>query len=413
MSGSGRNSIVGASVWMLVISLLLFWLPFVGPLLGGVIGGRKAGGVVRAFIAALVPAFIVGALLFVLATLYGPAPDWRHRRGRRGRAGRGAGGTDGPRRDPGRPDGVIGRRRPEASAHLPVAPGEREPGPEERRARPGTTGSTKTSLARCRRAPCRRRSAVPADPRADACAPRAPAASRGARPFMPPSSTRGATPRSSQQLPPRWWRARPCGIRRRRPPASGISSSRAVELVQRDQHARPRCARPRTPAALRTSSTNGRGLLARAAREASRGAIVARLDLAEVVPEDRGHVGRRQCPCRARLRHEAPPGRCSTQERDSRPSPRRSWSPGDRRSRDRGAPPCRPDSASKTRKRVEERRSAPSHEVGTPGASGEESVAREQVAVNEDGERVGRVARGVQMTVTRFRDPTSRGRRRP
>ena len=66
---SGRSSIVGAAFWMLVISLLLFWLPFVGPLLGGVIGGRKAGGVVRAIVAALVPAFVVGALLFALATL--------------------------------------------------------------------------------------------------------------------------------------------------------------------------------------------------------------------------------------------------------------------------------------------------------------------------------------------------------
>ena len=55
---SGRSSIVGASVWMLVISLLLFWLPFVGPLLGGVVGGRKAGGVGRAILAALVPAFV-------------------------------------------------------------------------------------------------------------------------------------------------------------------------------------------------------------------------------------------------------------------------------------------------------------------------------------------------------------------
>jgi hypothetical protein len=68
MSGSGRSSIVGASVWMLVITLLLFWLPFVGPLLGGVIGGRKAGGVVRAILASLVPAFVVAALLLVLAT---------------------------------------------------------------------------------------------------------------------------------------------------------------------------------------------------------------------------------------------------------------------------------------------------------------------------------------------------------
>lgn len=69
MSESGRSSVVGASVWMLVISLLLFWLPFVGPLLGGIVGGRKAGGVMRGILAALVPAFVVGALLLVLATV--------------------------------------------------------------------------------------------------------------------------------------------------------------------------------------------------------------------------------------------------------------------------------------------------------------------------------------------------------
>ncbi len=30
MSDAGRNSIVGAAFWMLVISLLLFWLPSSG-----------------------------------------------------------------------------------------------------------------------------------------------------------------------------------------------------------------------------------------------------------------------------------------------------------------------------------------------------------------------------------------------
>jgi hypothetical protein len=69
LSTSGRSSIVSASIWMLVITLLLFWLPFLGPLLGGIVGGRKAGGVVRGILAALVPAFVVGVLLLLLATL--------------------------------------------------------------------------------------------------------------------------------------------------------------------------------------------------------------------------------------------------------------------------------------------------------------------------------------------------------
>ena len=66
---AGRSSIVAASLWMLVITLLLFWLPFLGPLLGGIVGGRKAGGVGRGILAALVPAFVVAVLLLMLATL--------------------------------------------------------------------------------------------------------------------------------------------------------------------------------------------------------------------------------------------------------------------------------------------------------------------------------------------------------
>ena len=128
MSTSGRSSIVGASVWMLVISLLLFWLPFVGPLLGGVIGGRKAGGVVRAILAALVPAFVVGVLLFVLATLLTGMPLIGAVAAAGGFvAGRGAGGADDPRRDPRRPDGLIGRRRPGPRRTMRRRRGSREP----------------------------------------------------------------------------------------------------------------------------------------------------------------------------------------------------------------------------------------------------------------------------------------------
>ena len=69
MADRGDTSLVVSALWMLVISLLLFWLPFVGPLIGGVIGGRMAGGVGRAILAALVPAFVASALFLVLGTL--------------------------------------------------------------------------------------------------------------------------------------------------------------------------------------------------------------------------------------------------------------------------------------------------------------------------------------------------------
>ncbi len=55
--------------WMTVISLLLFWLPLLGPAIAGFVGGRKAGGVGPAVIAALLPGFLFGAILFVLASV--------------------------------------------------------------------------------------------------------------------------------------------------------------------------------------------------------------------------------------------------------------------------------------------------------------------------------------------------------
>ncbi len=63
------GSIGSAFVWMLVLSILLFWLPLVGPLIAGFVGGRKAGSVGNAILAAILPAVIVGVALFFLASL--------------------------------------------------------------------------------------------------------------------------------------------------------------------------------------------------------------------------------------------------------------------------------------------------------------------------------------------------------
>ncbi len=60
-----RSSIIGASLWMLVITALLFWLPAIGPLLGGIVGGKKAGDTGRAIMAAILPAVVVGGALFI------------------------------------------------------------------------------------------------------------------------------------------------------------------------------------------------------------------------------------------------------------------------------------------------------------------------------------------------------------
>src|SRR5690606_11411936 len=64
-----RRSIPVASIWMVVISLALFFLPLVNGLLGGVVGGYLAGNWKRGLLASLLPAAIlaVGTWLLLIA----------------------------------------------------------------------------------------------------------------------------------------------------------------------------------------------------------------------------------------------------------------------------------------------------------------------------------------------------------
>ena len=64
-----RGSIGSATLWMVGLSILLFWIPTAGPLVAGFVGGRKAGGVGPAIVAAIIPAIFVAVLLFLLGTL--------------------------------------------------------------------------------------------------------------------------------------------------------------------------------------------------------------------------------------------------------------------------------------------------------------------------------------------------------
>src|SRR4030067_1106701 len=68
MTNENKGSILSAIIWMFVISLLLFWLPFAGPLIAGIVGGKKAGGVGSALIAVFLPCIIFGVALFLLAS---------------------------------------------------------------------------------------------------------------------------------------------------------------------------------------------------------------------------------------------------------------------------------------------------------------------------------------------------------
>jgi hypothetical protein len=66
-----RGSAVAGMLWMLVISLLLFWLPFFGPLIAGFVGGKKSGGVGPAITAVFLPAVLLGVVFFILGTATG------------------------------------------------------------------------------------------------------------------------------------------------------------------------------------------------------------------------------------------------------------------------------------------------------------------------------------------------------
>jgi hypothetical protein len=71
-----RSSVLGASVWMVVITVALFFVPLVNGLVGGFVGGYKAGAVGAALAAALLPAVVIGALVWALVASFAGAPGW-------------------------------------------------------------------------------------------------------------------------------------------------------------------------------------------------------------------------------------------------------------------------------------------------------------------------------------------------
>ena len=71
---SEDSGVMGAGMLMLVLAILLCWLPGLGSLIAGIVGGKAAGGVGKALLASLVPAFLLGVLLFFGATLLTAMP---------------------------------------------------------------------------------------------------------------------------------------------------------------------------------------------------------------------------------------------------------------------------------------------------------------------------------------------------
>lgn len=69
MAEAKKGSMLMGSVWMIVISLLLFWVPGIGGFIGGIVGGKVAGGVGSALMAWLLSSILLAILFGVLGTL--------------------------------------------------------------------------------------------------------------------------------------------------------------------------------------------------------------------------------------------------------------------------------------------------------------------------------------------------------
>ena len=74
MPDENKGSVIAGIFWMFLISILLFWLPFVGPLIAGVVGGKKAGNIENALLAVFLPAIVLGILLFAFSSALTGAP---------------------------------------------------------------------------------------------------------------------------------------------------------------------------------------------------------------------------------------------------------------------------------------------------------------------------------------------------
>lgn len=63
-----RGSIGAAIVWMVLLEILLFWIPFAGSFIAGFVGGRKAGDLGNAVVAVFLPIVVFSALFALLAS---------------------------------------------------------------------------------------------------------------------------------------------------------------------------------------------------------------------------------------------------------------------------------------------------------------------------------------------------------
>jgi len=64
VSEEADGSVFVGFLWICFLSILLFWAPVFGPLVAGFVGGKKAGGIGAGMMAVLLPAFLLGFLMF-------------------------------------------------------------------------------------------------------------------------------------------------------------------------------------------------------------------------------------------------------------------------------------------------------------------------------------------------------------
>lgn len=64
-----RDNVFMGSVWMVGITLVLFFLPVINGLIGGAVGGYKVGNLKRALTSAILPAIIAGLGLWGIFAL--------------------------------------------------------------------------------------------------------------------------------------------------------------------------------------------------------------------------------------------------------------------------------------------------------------------------------------------------------
>lgn len=63
------SSLAVCALWMVGISMLLFFLPAINGLVGGAVGGYKAGSAKRGLTAAIIPAIVAGLGIWVLLAI--------------------------------------------------------------------------------------------------------------------------------------------------------------------------------------------------------------------------------------------------------------------------------------------------------------------------------------------------------